>query len=251
VADSAVAGRIRTVVLDGMPLQAMARRQCVDVILASLADGRGGWVFTPNLDHHLRHRRDAAFRAVTAHADLSVADGMPLVWACWLQGTPVPERVCGSDLVLDLAAGAEQRGHSVFLLGSRQPVLDRAVQWLMRRHPRLRVADATLTSRLEGTQPDIIFVALGSPKQELVISVLKEMCPGAWWLGIGCGLDYLAGVSRRAPSWACRSGFEWLFRLCQEPRRMARRYLVNDLPHFFGLMARSLRARRFTRADGA
>lgn len=249
-----------------MPLQALTRRQCVDEILNALASGRGGWVFTPNLDHHLRYCRDEVFRAMTARADLSVADGMPLVWACRIQGTPVPERVCGSDLVLDLSAGAEGRGYSAFLLGSRQPVLDKAVQWLVRRHPRLRIAgtyspafdnaeriasDATLTSMLQETQPNIIFVALGSPKQEHVISLLRARYSGAWWLGIGCGLDYLAGVSRRAPSWACRSGFEWLFRLCQEPRRMAHRYLVDDLPHFFDLMARALRARRLTRADGA
>src|SRR4051812_36760160 len=109
--------RLPTIRLHGVDIHAITEKQCIDLILEELDAGRGGVVVTPNLDHLRRCSRDMSFTALVAEADLVVADGMPLIWASRLQGTPLPQRVAGSDLISTLSAAAAGRGRSVFLLG--------------------------------------------------------------------------------------------------------------------------------------
>ncbi len=232
--------------LEGVGIHAVSEEECVEFILSELEAGRGGWVVTPNLDHLLRTRRDREFRELYEEATLRVADGMCLVWALALQRTPIPERVAGSDLIASLARGAAGRGRSIFLLGGNPGAAERAAAALRARHPGLTVAGtecpasgferdpiamARLSRRIHQARPDIVFVALGSPKQELVIRHLRHDRPEAWWLGVGISFSFLCGEVRRAPRWMQRAGLEWLHRLAQEPRRLSRRYLLDGLPY--------------------
>jgi len=231
--------------LRGIGIHAVSQAECVRYVLDELDRGRGGWVVTPNLDHLLRTTRDQEFRELYSEATLRVVDGQVLVWALALQRTPVPERVAGSDLISSLSEGAAARKRSVFLLGGNPGTARKAAEVLQARHPGLVVAGtecpplgfdkdalamARLSRRIHAAKPDIVFVALGSPKQELVIRHLRHDRPEAWWLGVGISFSFLAGEVQRAPRWMQRCGLEWLHRVAQEPGRLFRRYFVEGLP---------------------
>jgi N-acetylglucosaminyldiphosphoundecaprenol N-acetyl-beta-D-mannosaminyltransferase len=237
-------GELPVVSLRGVPIHAVREEDCVAHIHRALDRARGGWVVTPNLDFLRRLDYDRAFADLFSQTTLVVADGMPLVWAARIQGTPLPQRVAGSDLILSVSREAGRRGRSVFLLGGAAGVAPRAAAVLAERCPGLRIAGwacprlngqiepsviQDLAEQLQRTRPDIIFVALGSPKQEQVIEALRPYLPGAWWMGVGISLSFLCGHIRRAPRWMQRSGLEWVHRLIQEPRRLAGRYLWKGL----------------------
>ncbi len=237
--------------LKDIGFHALTQRECTDHILAKLALRQGGWVITPNIDILRRATKDAAFRGLVNEADLVVADGMPLVWASKIAHTPLPERVAGSSLMVDLTAQAAAQGRSIYLLGGDAGTAEAAARSLTERHPTLRIAGtsspwiSTLTTdcldnirrSLVAARPDIVFVGLGSPKQELLISALKDSLPATWWLGIGITFSFICGRVQRAPVWMQNSGIEWLHRLVQEPRRLAHRYLVHGIPFAIELFA--------------
>lgn len=252
----------QTIELMGLRLHALTEAQCVHRLFDAMEQGRGGFVVTPNLDHLRRHTRSAEFRALCAEADLSVADGMPLVWASRLQRTPLPERVAGSNLITSLSAEAARRGRRVYLLGGDLGTAAAAARVLCERFPGLAIAGTDcpglgfeqdpdelsgVGDAIRAARPDLVLVALGSPKQEVVIGALRSQLPAAWWIGVGISFSFVAGAVHRAPQWMQRLGIEWVHRLVQEPRRLARRYLVDGLPFALRLLGasalRGLRAR--------
>jgi len=203
----------------------------------------GGYVVTPNVDHVVLAERDEELRAAYAGAALSLVDGMPLVWLSRVLGQGLPERIAGADLVGPLAALAAARGWRVSLIGGRPGVGLAARDRLVLEHPDLQVvgveapepgfegdaeACAELVVRVRATRPELVLVALGCPKQELFMHRFAAELAPAVALGVGAAIDFLAGTSRRAPGWMSRVGLEWAFRLAQEPRRLAHRYLVRD-----------------------
>lgn len=241
--------------LMGLGFDPVTLDQAIERILSGLAEARGGWVVTPNLDILRRTTLEPAFRSMVNGADMVVADGMPLIWASRLQGTPLPERVAGSSMVDPLSAKAAHQSRSVFMLGGNPGVADQAAALLKNRYPDLRLAGThcppmgfeadpqemeAIRQVLRETGPDIVLVALGSPKQELLIKQLRADFPGIWWLGIGISLSFLTGEVSRAPFWMQRLGLEWCHRLWQEPRRLAKRYLVYGLPFAVRLMVVAL-----------
>src|SRR5439155_14359837 len=247
-----------TVRLHGVRLHAITEQQCIDHILDELDAGRGGVVVTPNLDHIRRCTRDMLFGAMVAEADLVVPDGMPLIWASKLQGTPLPQRVAGSDLISSLSAAAATRGRSVFLLGGAPGTADAAARVLTAANPNIKIAGThcppvgfeysdielkKIVFALMKAKPDIIFVALGSPKQEYLIQRFRlrahELLPNAWWLGVGISFSFLCGEVKRAPKWVQNIGLEWLHRLAQDPRRLFHRYVVVGLPFGANMLSRS------------
>jgi N-acetylglucosaminyldiphosphoundecaprenol N-acetyl-beta-D-mannosaminyltransferase len=249
--------------LDGIRVHAVSEAQCVAYVGGELASGRGGWIVTPNLEHLRMLRSGGPLGDCYRAADLVVADGMPLVWASRLQRTPLPGRVAGSDLIWSLSRAAAGSGRSIFLLGGEPGTAAASAARLQTSCPGLRVAgtlcpapgfedrpgelDAIVVA-LVTARPDLVFVGLGAPKQELLIARLRSRLPAAWWVGVGISFSFVAGRVRRAPRWLRRVGLEWLHRLVQEPRRLAGRYLVRGLPHFAALLTRAalrgLRGRR-------
>jgi N-acetylglucosaminyldiphosphoundecaprenol N-acetyl-beta-D-mannosaminyltransferase len=245
-----------------LPLDQISEAGAIAYVIDSLEHGRGGWVITANLDFLCQFRARPQLLELFEQADLVVADGMPLVWASRLQGTPLPERVAGSELVWSLTAEAALSGRSVCLLGDEPDVREAAERRLCALYPGLRVADSYspplgfeddpaelehIRARLLATRPDIVYVALGFPKQEKLIEQLRADLPTTWFLGVGCSLSFIAGRVRRAPGWATRLGLEWLHRLAQEPRRLAKRYLVHDLPCAAQLFAHAMANRLLKR----
>jgi N-acetylglucosaminyldiphosphoundecaprenol N-acetyl-beta-D-mannosaminyltransferase len=236
---------VTTVGLMGVPVANLAERAVVDRVLAEIRSGRGGWIVTPNVDILRQLDRRSELRALVGEADLVVADGMPLVWASRLQGTPLPERVAGSRLIWSLTAAAADVGATAYLVGGAPGVADRAAEALAAHAPGLIVAgthcppfgferDAAARAAMEqaivAARPDIVFCGLGFPKQEFVIRDLRPRLPSAWFVGCGASINFVAGAVRRAPEWMQASGLEWLHRLASEPRRLFARYIVHDLP---------------------
>lgn len=255
---AAVADPDPLVEIDGVPMFAIRQDRCCERVVEALSNGRGGWIATANLDHLRRLRRSEEFRDAYARTSMVVADGMPLVWASRLQGTPLPERVAGSDLILSLSRAAAANGHSVFLLGGNPGAAEAAAEILARDIGGLRIAgtacppvgferDAAqmdaLRRQLATSGAGIVFVALGSPKQELFIDRTRDALPDAWWIGVGISFSFVSGEVRRAPRLLQRLGLEWMHRMVQEPRRLARRYLLQGLPFAAGMMWRAARAR--------
>jgi N-acetylglucosaminyldiphosphoundecaprenol N-acetyl-beta-D-mannosaminyltransferase len=236
----------------------------VERAFAGLARGHGGWIVTVNVDHLRRYGRDRELARMCAEAELRVADGVPLLWAARLCGAPFPDRVAGSDLVWLLAERAARDGRSLYLLGGEPGAAEAAARRLCERWPALRIAGcssprlaaspapaeiAGVARALEAAAPDLVYVALGAPKQERWIHALRPRLPRAWWIGVGISLSFIGGDVARAPLWMQRSGLEWVHRLAQEPGRLARRYLAEDLPFALGLLWRSALAGRARAAE--
>jgi N-acetylglucosaminyldiphosphoundecaprenol N-acetyl-beta-D-mannosaminyltransferase len=229
----------------GMPLACATEGEVLEHIFASLARGEGGWLVTANLDFLRRHARDAAARALYAEADLAVADGMPLVWAARLQGDRMPERVAGSSLIWLIAERAAREGRSLYFLGGDPATNEKAGAELAARWPGTKLVGtaspmvsspptaeqlAAFAPDVVRARPDVLLVGMGSPKQEHVIRALRPQLPGCWMIGVGASFSFVAGTISRAPAWMQRVGLEWTWRLAQEPGRLARRYLLEDLP---------------------
>lgn len=223
--------------------------------IAAWADARvPAVVVTPNVDHLVLLEEDEEFRAAYDAAQLQLCDGMPLMVLARLSGDPLPARVTGADLFLDVCAEAVAHGQRVFIAGGMPEVLDKGIAVLRERYPGLDVVghspplgfegtpdEEELRSRIVAARPDIVMVCLGAPRAEIWAT---DQCGryGAVYLCVGAAIDFAAGARKRAPRWMQEFGLEWLFRLLQEPRRLARRYLVRDRA-FLGIALRHVRGR--------
>lgn len=254
--------------LDGTGIDRITEEEVVAVVRDALAHGRGGRILTPNIDILRRAQADEEARRFLDDADLIVADGMPLIWASRLGGTPLPERVAGSSLIRSLSEGLGRDGRSIFVIGGTPAAGDtgdgatRAADRLAADCPGLRIAGtfcprfgferdaaayADLCRQVIGAAPDLVFVGLGFPKQERVIDRLRPALPSSWFVGCGAAVNFVAGDVERAPRWMQRTGLEWAHRLGTEPRRLAGRYLRHDAPYALRLLARAPRAEKLRR----
>jgi N-acetylglucosaminyldiphosphoundecaprenol N-acetyl-beta-D-mannosaminyltransferase len=251
----------------GAPMGVVREADAVQAIVDAAEAGSGHWTITANLDHIRRYHGDPVQRALIDEADLVVADGMPLIWASHLAGEPLPERVSGSSMVWSICEAARARGQSIFLLGGDPGVAERAADVFRGRYPGLEIAGTAcppvgfdsdeqeldrIKRQLIEAVPRIVFVALGFPKQDLLIRMLRDSLPSASFLGVGISLSYATGEVSRAPGWICDLGLEWAYRLSQEPtRRLVRRYIVNGLPFGARMMMSAARHRARRGSHGA
>ena len=233
------------------------RQALLEDLQARMASGHGFAVATLNLDHVVKLRRDAAFRAAYARHTHVTADGNPIVWFSRLAGQRDVGLIPGSELIEPVAARAARSGTPVALLGATEPALAAAAAALESRHPGLRVvlqlappmgfdpAGDTATRAIDAIRDSgagLVLLALGAPKQERFAARALEALPNVGFLSIGAGLDFIAGTQRRAPAWVRAIAAEWLWRLLSTPRRLAARYgaCLLLLP---GLLGRALGAR--------
>jgi N-acetylglucosaminyldiphosphoundecaprenol N-acetyl-beta-D-mannosaminyltransferase len=249
----------RVVRLGDFAIDAMTEADVIAHVLGELRAGRGGRMLTLNVDIFRAATLDPALKRLVSGASLTVADGMPVVWASRLSRAPVPERVAGASLIFSLTQGAAREGRSIYLLGGAPGVPQQAGAALQRLYPSLRVdgTDAPplgfdarasgrqeVRARLVEAQPDIAYIGLGFPKQERLIADVAPDLPSCWFIGCGAAISFAAGVQPRAPRWLQEAGLEWLYRLAREPRRLAHRYLIEDLP-FMGRMMAACVGQRF------
>lgn len=243
--------RPQRVTIGELPVDVVDLEGALDEIERLLRAGQGGTVFTPNVDHVVLGEQNLRFRAAYTAASLSLVDGMPVLWASRLLGWPLPCKISGSDLVRPLLARAAKNGHRVYFLGGDPGVAALAKSTLERELPGLQIVgiddpridvdhvSEEMLQRIRDAKPDLVLVALGAPKQELFSHEQREALKPAVLIGIGASLDFIAGVRQRAPAWISSVGLEWLYRLGQEPRRLAGRYLLRD-PQFLWIVGRQL-----------
>jgi N-acetylglucosaminyldiphosphoundecaprenol N-acetyl-beta-D-mannosaminyltransferase len=233
-------------------VDALTFDEALDAFDALVQAGKGGRVYTPNVDHIVLAEHDTRFAEAYARADLSFADGMPLVALSRLRSVRLPEKVSGSDFMLPLMERAAVRGWRVYFLGGMDGVAETAAARLLERYPTLQIVGkdparidlaaskeqrAAEIARIAATKPDVILAALGAPKQEIWIDDVASALAPAVLIGVGASLDFIAGTSKRAPQWMSRVGLEWFHRLTKDPKRMFQRYIVRDA-EFPAILAR-------------
>jgi len=244
--------------LMGVRLDGLTNSQVLERIREGMRSRTGGWVVTANLDILRQASADRAAGELVREADIVVADGTPVVWASMLQGTPVPERVAGSDLTWTSSRVAAEEGVPVFLLGGNEGAAEGAAARLIEQYPSLRVAGTAcpefgfeddpqrvqaLSNAVYESDAGLVLVGLGFPKQERLIRELRRLRPEAWYVGVGISFSFITEEFRRAPRWMQRSGLEWVHRMLQEPRRLTHRYIWQGLPFALRLLGGALRRR--------
>ena len=244
--------------LRGFPFLIITEQGLVDLVMT----GPGRWIITPNLDILRQGCQKPDIAALLRRADILVADGMPLIWASRLHRTPLPERVSGSHIIWSIPEAAAKHNKSIFLMGGAPGAADSCARVLKERFPGIRITGtycppfgfeksdteiAKARAAIAASPADIIFVALSFPKGEHLIERIRDVAPASWWIGVGISFSFVAGEVKKAPRWMQKTGLEWTHRLIQEPRRLARRYLIDGLPFaarlligsaFSGLFAR-------------
>jgi N-acetylglucosaminyldiphosphoundecaprenol N-acetyl-beta-D-mannosaminyltransferase len=253
VAESAIMtspGNTEKVSFGGVAFDNVTMAEAIDRIGGLIERGRPAMVVTPNVDHLLRLQRDREYAGIVARADLVLVDGQPIVWASRLLGRPLKQRVPGSDLFPQLCARAAERGYRVYFLGGDPGAAEAARRVLVTRHAGLQIVgvhcppygfesspdlDRAAVEAVRSAAPDILFVGLGSPKQEKWIAGHMDECGARVSIGIGVSFSFVAGHVKRAPVWLQRMGLEWLHRCLAEPGRLWKRYLLRG-PAFIPLV---------------
>jgi N-acetylglucosaminyldiphosphoundecaprenol N-acetyl-beta-D-mannosaminyltransferase len=248
----------RATIVLGTAIDAVALADVLERAAAFIAADVPGQIITANVDQVVGNRRAPERQALYRRAALTVADGVPLLWAARFLGAPLPGRVNGTELMERLCAEAARNGRSVFLLGGHPGAAAAAAGVLGRRFPGLRLAGdlcpapgfesrplemAALLALLRARRPDILFVSLGYPKGVSWIDAHQAALGIPLAVEVGMSFRYIAGQMRRAPRWLQELGLEWFWRLAHEPRRLWKRYLVRDMP-FFCFLARQRFSRR-------
>lgn len=208
-----------------------------------IKEDRNAYVVTPNVDHIVQLETDKELQDVYKNASLILTDGKPLIWISKWYGTPIKEKISGSDLFPKICKMAARKGYKMFFLGAAEGVAAKAAENLKNKYKNLEVVGTysppygfennkdelkRIRDMITEVKPHILIVGLGCPKQEkFMYNHCKELnVPISF--GLGASFDFEAGRIKRAPKWMADHGLEWLFRITQDPKRLAKRYLVDD-----------------------
>lgn len=239
--------------IGNVPVDGIAMDAAIEFLLQKIEEKSGGYVVTPNVDHIVQAERDHHLPIIYQESVLSLPDGAPIAWAMSRITKQTITKVSGADLIAPLCRRASEHGRSFYLLGGMPGVATQAAFRLQEMFPSLAIVgtdsppvgfenDPQLLSvtlrRIRTAKPHFVLVALGCPKQEYFMHNYHTVLAPALLVGIGGSLDFLAGKFRRAPAWMSQAGLEWIYRLMQEPRRLAERYLRRD-PAFLPILWRT------------
>lgn len=228
----------RSTVILGVPFSGMTNEETLAYVDRLIERRSHHIIITANLDCVVRSMKNPILKRIMYDAALVTPDGMPLVWSGRTMNPPLTERVAGSDFIPMLLERAAQKGHSVFFLGGREGIAQRAAERCRRMYPGLNIAgtfsppfgtvwemdNRAIVDRINAAAPDVLLVAFGNPKQEYWMSINHRKLNVPISIGVGATLDFLSGIVPRAPEWMKRSSTEWLFRMYLEPRRLGKRY---------------------------
>jgi len=218
---------------------------CIDSLVKSQ---QNKYIVTPNVDHLIRLEKDHNFYKIYQKAHLTIADGMPLIWASRYLKTPLKERIAGSDLFNILCARSAEKGYRLFFLGGREGAAEKAKSKMETLFPNINIVGTycpylgfetdkeennKIVNLIKKRKPDILFVGLGSPKQENWIFKYKDLYKVPVSIGVGVSIEFAAGIVKRAPILMQKVGLEWLWRLLMEPKKLWKRYLIDDFSFFY------------------
>lgn len=222
----------------------LSMQESIDYIDKLIQNKKPSYLVTPNVDHIVKLEKDKEFMEVYDNADLILTDGMPLIWISKILKTPIKEKVSGSDIFPEICKLAVKKDYSIFLLGAAEGVAVKAANNLKNKYEGLNILGTFSPSygfendeveiryiikKISEAKPDILAVGLGAPKQEKFIYKYKDELNVPISLAIGASIDFEAGNINRAPLWMQRIGLEWFYRFLKEPKRMFKRYFIDDL----------------------
>jgi N-acetylglucosaminyldiphosphoundecaprenol N-acetyl-beta-D-mannosaminyltransferase len=227
--------------LMGCAIDNLTMEETLQKIEGFVASGLPHQHVVVNVDKLVKASRDAGLRRIINECALVNVDGMPVVWASRLLGRPLKERVAGCDLFEALMRRAGDKGWRVFLLGAHEDVVSEVARTYQRKYPRLGLAgwrngywqgeeeEARVAEQIRAARPDLLFVAISSPKKEQFLGRYQAAMRVPFAMGVGGTFDVAIGRVKRAPPWMQKSGLEWFYRFLQEPRRMFHRYFIEDM----------------------
>lgn len=243
----------------GVGISAINMEMAVAIFDAWIARRERQYVCVTGVHGVIESQRDPDLRAILCASGLTTPDGMPLVWLNKLLGLRYVGRVYGPDLMLAICARSVEKGYRHFLYGGDAGVADALAARLRERFPGVQIVgaytppfrpltpeeDGEIVRMIDDARPDIVWVGLSTPKQERWMAAHHRRIAAPVMVGVGAAFDFHAGRKKQAPRWMRQSGLEWLFRLLQEPRRLWRRYLINN-PTFIALvLLQALRLRQW------
>ncbi len=241
---------MQKVSIAGVPVHNLSMQETLSKIEELIANREPCYLGSVNADMVVRCFRDRSFAEYYKKCHLSLTDGVPILWASKFLGTPLKEKVAGSDLVPQLCELANTKGYRIFFLGGRPGAAEVARTKLLQRFSNLHIVGTyappfgfekdsrelwKIEQMIKQAAPDIVLVGLGAPKQEKWIQQHCQRLGVPVMMGVGVTFEFIAGIVQRAPLWMQKSGLEWLWRLSMEPKRLWRRYLVDDM-QFFSLI---------------
>lgn len=218
--------------------------ETLDAIDSLIKEDNCSYVVTPNVDHIVQLEKDEELKRVYKNASLILTDGKPLIWISNWYKTPIKEKISGSDLFPRVCELAAKKGYTMYLLGAAEGVADKAAKNLMDKYKGLNIVGTysppfgfekdkvelkKIERQIQEVHPDILIVGLGCPKQEKYMYHHCKELDVPISFGLGASIDFEAGNIKRAPRWMSEHGLEWLYRITQDPKRLAKRYLVDDM----------------------
>ena len=238
---------IKRVNILGCPFDTIAFSEVMERIKQCVLDNGGMQVVPGSIDTVMKAREDLIFSRELWQADLVVADGVPITWAAYLLGDPIRGRVSGTELVWHCAEISAEIGCPVAMIGGKFELTIRAAEKMAERYPGAQLhaiptsfplnseGNTKVVEAIRAVNAKIVLVALGAPRQERWVQANLNACQANVGIGIGSAFDIISGAMPRAPQWMQDWGFEWLYRLWLEPKRLGRRYLVEDSPFLWHL----------------
>jgi N-acetylglucosaminyldiphosphoundecaprenol N-acetyl-beta-D-mannosaminyltransferase len=229
----------------GVGLSVINLKTALEAIAEAIRTRRKGYICVTGVHGVMEAQENESFRKILNGAFLCTPDGMPMVWMGQLRGHREMDRVYGPDLMLDVCAWGEKNGCRHFFYGGADGVAELLAATLKKRFPKMEVVgtctppfrpldageEKALQDKIRDARPDIFWVGLSTPKQEKFMAEYLPKLDATLMVGVGAAFDFHSGRVKQAPRWMQRSGLEWFYRLCQEPRRLAKRYLSNN-PRF-------------------
>lgn len=243
----------------GVGVSVVTMEQALSRIQRWVANNDRQYVCVTGVHGVMESQREERLRRVHNHAGMVTPDGMPLVWLSRLKKFRSAERVYGPDLLLACCERFLERRYRHFFYGGGGGVADRLADRLKARFPGLEVVgclsppfrklspqeDSEIVAQINASHPDIVWVGLSTPKQEIWMAEHVGLVTARVLIGVGAAFDFHAGLKRQAPRWMQQSGLEWLFRLCSEPHRLWRRYLINNPLFLWRVLLQEIGARRY------
>ena len=216
----------------------------IDTIKKMIKEKKKSYVVAINVDVIIKIEKDEYLKKIIDEANMILTDGKPLIWISKYQHKPIKEKISGSDLVPKLAEAAANDGYSIFILGGQNDVATKAKENLEKKYPNINIVGAyspklgfekdekeikKINKLITDSKPDLLFVCLGCPKQEKWIYENIDKYDANVSICAGATVDFLAGNVKRAPKWMSNHGLEWFYRFLQEPKRLFKRYFIDDI----------------------
>lgn len=224
--------------------------EAIQAIEDMISSEKKCYIVAINVDVVIKIENDSYLKEITDKADMVLVDGKPLEWIAKWQNRPIKAKVSGSDLVPLLCERVAEKGYSIFIIGGKEGIAEKAKQNLERDLPGIRIVGtyappfgfekderelSRIIKMISDVHPDILIACFGCPKQEKWIYENYQKYDAKVSVCAGATVDFLAGYVKRAPKWMSEHGFEWFYRFLQEPKRMFKRYFLDDMK-IFGLL---------------